>query len=812
MGWPLASQFSAMLQRPEIAFRDPVLKRYRIELDRFRQPRPWAGSFAVVYKAIDPETARPLAVRVFTTESPERRQRYEAISEYLQTRRPECLVDFEYRDDSVRAAGHADWFPVILMEWVDGETLFRWLRHRCREGNRQALGEVAARWLALVDQLEGAGIAHGDFQHANVMVTPQNTLKLVDYDGMCVPALAGRRNMEVGVEPYQHPQRNEQTVLSPHLDRFSALLIYTALSALAARPALWMKYIEAPDYDKLLFRNDDLRDPANSPLVADLAKSPDATVRELVDELIEAARTPIDAVGPLRQLANPSYAKIERLLAACRWREAVELLNRRGRFRDAPPHLKTRIQDAYQQVCREDAWSVVEKLPHVTDEAHDRRWARTFNDALFADYPPAQVHRAWVEAAGRRVAVLERLARMAAASEKSFSPAGESAIAEAAEELPAGYRFALASRVELARFRLALVRQFEAAVENGTSEGTIAATWRALVDGQCQAPAAAAQQARAGLAQNRLSLLTALRQIPAETPLDQFDRRLLEIWKEPLLNDCAEASPWRSRFAAAKERRGVLHGLASAVAGQDDERVAALADDSCLEGYPLSPRYQAAIRDARLRCTRADALQRALAQGNREAFAAAFDARLIRRQAQRFAPRGPQLFRWIQESILSIDCLGLGPAIGRANLVCVDPAEGTFRVRWTWPEPRFADRCVLAVCEREPTPGVPPDGVEPVLRLEIDRALWESGGGSRLVHVESGWRSFSVVVWAMVDVGLRVFPSHPLPLGSFRDAEAAASRGGPGWHVPFASRGTVPRTPLASTDAYEVQEDKGDRG
>ena len=39
--------------------------------------------------------------------------------------------------------------------------------------------------------------------------------KLVDYDGMCVPALVGRRNLEVGVEPYQHPQRNESTRLSP---------------------------------------------------------------------------------------------------------------------------------------------------------------------------------------------------------------------------------------------------------------------------------------------------------------------------------------------------------------------------------------------------------------------------------------------------------------------------------------------------------------------------------------------------------------------------------------------------------------------
>ena len=39
-------------------------------------------------------------------------------------------------------------------------------------------------------------------------MTRTGRLKLVDYDGMCVPALVGRRNLEFGVAPYQHPRRN----------------------------------------------------------------------------------------------------------------------------------------------------------------------------------------------------------------------------------------------------------------------------------------------------------------------------------------------------------------------------------------------------------------------------------------------------------------------------------------------------------------------------------------------------------------------------------------------------------------------------
>ena len=88
MSWPLASHFSALLQTPAVAFRDPVLKRCHIEKDGRNQPRPWSGAFAVVYKGIHADGGGAFAVRVFTTESPERRERYDRISEYFKARPP----------------------------------------------------------------------------------------------------------------------------------------------------------------------------------------------------------------------------------------------------------------------------------------------------------------------------------------------------------------------------------------------------------------------------------------------------------------------------------------------------------------------------------------------------------------------------------------------------------------------------------------------------------------------------------------------------------------------------------------------------
>ena len=222
MPWPLASHFSTMLQKPNFAFKDPVLKNSEILRNAQGQPKPWAGAFAVVYKATL-ENGEHRALRVFSSESAERRERYEQISQYLSEHPLKCLVNFEYRESAIRSTdGH--WYPLVVMDWVEGHTLFQWVDTQCRNQNARALRVAADVWTNVVREVEEAGIAHGDYQQANILVTAAGQMKLVDYDCMCVPSLAGRRNLEIGVEPYQHPERDGQTLLSPTLDRFSAII------------------------------------------------------------------------------------------------------------------------------------------------------------------------------------------------------------------------------------------------------------------------------------------------------------------------------------------------------------------------------------------------------------------------------------------------------------------------------------------------------------------------------------------------------------------------------------------------------------
>ncbi len=763
MSWPLASHFSAMLQTPRLAFRDPRLQACRIEKDQRNQPRPWAGAFAVVYKAYDTQAGEPFAVRIFTSESPERRERYDLISAYLAGRRLNCLVDFEYRDRSIRSAGDGKWYPLILMEWVQGDTLFQWVRARAAAGDRAALGLAAERWAEVVRELAQHNVTHGDLQHANVMVTPRGELKLVDYDCMCVPALVGRRNLEVGVDPYQHPGRNERTLLSLDLDNFSALVIYVALRALAADPGLWQRHVEAPGYDKLLFRREDFQLPDRSVLIRELGSLPDAEVRELVRRLIEFYHVPMDRVPALASLAN-SYAEIERLLSEGRWQSAVKLLNRRGRFRDAPDHLKPLIQRAYQHVCRQEAWRRFQQIPERIDEQTDRRLVEAWNEALFAGFDPAERQRIRVAEARRRVESLDRLRYLVQQCSGRLSLAGERGIVEAAGRLPDGYPHALAARVEQARRRVRVASKLEDAIRSERSEAGIVAAWRAVLEADAGPLVVPEWQQRVALAERRAPLLAALAALGPGLPAHQRDRRLLETWNADLLADCREAQPWAAAHAKALKRREAVARLEAAVAAGDEPAMAAAVQHPTLEDFPLPPDWAPRVHRAQERASRLEPMLDALGRRRLDEFLAAFDAGTVRAYPARFEQHRELLESWTSSHLLALDALGLARVETAEALARADESAGGWCVRWKWPPARLSDQCVVGVADEEPRPCDRPEDLPLRAQWPVERAAYQSPAGF-LVPDEPELAGGYVIVWAVLDIGFQRWTSDPLLLG-----------------------------------------------
>lgn len=348
--FPSRSDFNQMVQNPRIAFRDPALHEITIERTKVGLPRARAGAFADVYRGIFANN-RSTAVRIFASYQSKRQERYKAIHQHLSKHRLACLVPFTYADDGVRAP-NGRWYPLITMEWVQGSTLFDWLQKRAGTGDKQAIGSIAEKWQTTIKELNRSQIAHGDLQHANVMITDVGEIKLVDYDGMCVPQLVGRPNLEIGVEPYQHPDRNGDTKLSLAIDNFSAVFIYVGLRALSAEPRLWKDFVVQPGYEKMMFRKEDLLEPRSSPLIQRLRKSPDGDVQRLATTLAELTRVRMDQVPFLDELLF-SFDQVRVLLDNRDFDAAVQVLTRHSKqVTDAPPDLQPRISDAQQRIAK----------------------------------------------------------------------------------------------------------------------------------------------------------------------------------------------------------------------------------------------------------------------------------------------------------------------------------------------------------------------------------------------------------------------------------------------------------------------------
>ena len=159
------------------------------------------------------------------------------------------------------------------MRWVEGLRLNQFVEeHLDRPGNLKML---LGLWLKLGAAPRSRASPTPTCSTATYCWCPRTTarlaLRLIDYDGMYVPALADTHSGEVGHPAYQHPQRLREGTYNADVDRFSHLAIYTAIRCLmtGAGPAV----ARFNNGDNLLFREADFKQPATSDLFAPLGTS-----------------------------------------------------------------------------------------------------------------------------------------------------------------------------------------------------------------------------------------------------------------------------------------------------------------------------------------------------------------------------------------------------------------------------------------------------------------------------------------------------------------------------------------------------------
>jgi hypothetical protein len=365
----MSQDYNEAIQNPAVSFVDPELKAGQAITNALGMPMPRSGNFADVYEFTG-QSGNKWALKCFTREVPGLHDRYSEVSKCLFQARLPFTVDFKYLDQGIRIQGR--WYPLLKMQWVEGYLLNEFVRQNLDKPT--LLDKLGQIWLRMGKRLREAGIAHADLQHGNVILVPGSrasalAVKLIDYDGMVVPALARKRSGELGHPAYQHPQRLQQGIYSAEVDRLPLLAIACALRAVAVGgKALWQRYDNG---DNLLFRESDLRQPGDSSLFKELWNLPNAALHDLVGYVALGLMGPLAEVPLLHEVVPDNQP---RPLTAAQDQQVTALLGSGARVTRVKPAMQA-VWQALSGVGRtgkkekfESAAAMKEDLSAVTTE------------------------------------------------------------------------------------------------------------------------------------------------------------------------------------------------------------------------------------------------------------------------------------------------------------------------------------------------------------------------------------------------------------------------------------------------------------
>ena len=264
MQYPLMSEYVSAIRDAsdnldELAHLVPVL-------DDHGEPYRSSGAFAVVFKMKDEQTGKCYALKCFLEEQEGRAEAYRLIADELDCIDSSYVTSVKYLEKEifVDSSCEEDEFPVLLMDWVEGETMETYIANNYQD--EYAMGMLCYRFCKMAAWLRSQPFAHGDIKPDNIMVRPDGNLTLVDYDGMFVPAMKGQKSPTIGTKDFSHPLRTVDD-FDETIDDFALASIALSLKAISMNSKLLDTYGAS---DRLLFSESDYRTPSSSKAISAL--------------------------------------------------------------------------------------------------------------------------------------------------------------------------------------------------------------------------------------------------------------------------------------------------------------------------------------------------------------------------------------------------------------------------------------------------------------------------------------------------------------------------------------------------------------
>ena len=257
MQYPLISEYLAAIREAKDNL--DKLSHLMPVLDKYGEPYRSSGAFAVVFKMKDEQMGKYYALKCFTEEQEGRAEAYRKIAEELEFVDSPYITSVKYIEKEIFVDSNCEdeEFPVLLMDWIEGETMETYVAANYTDTHAMAM--LCYRFCKMATWLRSQSFAHGDIKPDNIMVRPDGTLTLVDYDGMFVPTMKGQKSPTIGTKDFSHPFRT--------IDDFALASIALLLKAISLDPSLLDQYGAS---DRLLFSAADYLDLSKSKTFAAL--------------------------------------------------------------------------------------------------------------------------------------------------------------------------------------------------------------------------------------------------------------------------------------------------------------------------------------------------------------------------------------------------------------------------------------------------------------------------------------------------------------------------------------------------------------
>jgi Serine/threonine protein kinase len=161
-----------------------------------------SGGMAIVYRGEHIYLKKPVAIKVMLpsfSEKPELVQRFLQEAEMAsKLDHPNIVKIFDFGDE--------DGLLYLVMQFIDGDTLERILRHRGKLSLREAIN-ITLQVLSALQYAHEKGLVHRDIKPGNVMINKEGRAYLLDFGIAVLGGMGGSEKTTAGTPEYMAPEQ-----------------------------------------------------------------------------------------------------------------------------------------------------------------------------------------------------------------------------------------------------------------------------------------------------------------------------------------------------------------------------------------------------------------------------------------------------------------------------------------------------------------------------------------------------------------------------------------------------------------------------